>query len=48
MNPARTIGPAVFGESTYLWVYLTSTISGSISSVYLYKMSKLISFKRKV
>lgn len=48
MNPARTIGPAVFGESTYLWVYLISTILGSISSVYLYKMSKLISFKRKV
>jgi len=48
MNPARTIGPAVFGESSYLWVYLISTILGSISSVYVYKMSKLISFKRKV
>ena len=37
MNPARTIGPALFGDSSFLWVYIFSTIIGAIFAVYFKK-----------
>ncbi len=38
MNPARSIAPALFGNISYLWVYIVSTILGAISSVFVYKL----------
>ena len=38
MNPARSIAPALFGNSSYLWVYIVSTILGAISSVFVYNL----------
>ena len=38
MNPARSIAPALFGNNSYLWVYIVSTILGAISSVFVYKL----------
>ena len=37
MNPARSIGPALFGDSSFLWVYIFSTIIGAIFAVYFKK-----------
>lgn len=35
MNPARSIGPALFsGDLTYLWVYIVATILGAVLAVY--------------
>ena len=38
MNPARSIAPALFGNTSYLWVYIVSTILGAISSVFVYNL----------
>ena len=37
MNPARSIGPAFFGDTSYLLVYIFSTIAGAIIAVYFKK-----------
>jgi len=37
MNPARSIGPGFFGDSSYLLVYIFSTIIGAIIAVYFKK-----------
>jgi aquaporin NIP len=35
MNPARSIGPAIFsGDLTHLWLYVVATILGAILAVY--------------
>ena len=38
MNPARSIAPALFGDTSFLWVYIVSTTLGAISSVLVYKL----------
>ena len=38
MNPARSIAPAIFGDPTYLWVYIVSTTLGAILAVYACKL----------
>ena len=38
MNPARSIAPALFGNTSFLWVYIVSTTLGAISSVLVYKL----------
>ena len=38
MNPARSIAPALFGNNSFLWVYIVSTTLGAISSVLVYKL----------
>jgi aquaporin NIP len=36
MNPARSIGPAIFsGDLTHLWLYVVATTLGAILAVYL-------------
>ena len=40
MNPARSIGPAIFGDSSYLWIYIISTILGAVFSVFVYSLFK--------
>ena len=34
MNPARSIAPALFGDTSYLWVYIVSTTLGAVLAVY--------------
>jgi len=38
MNPARSIGPAIFGDSSYLWIYIAATILGAVLSVFACKL----------
>ena len=39
MNPARSIAPAIFsGDLTHLWLYVVSTVLGSILAVYSCKL----------
>lgn len=38
MNPARSIAPAIFGNASFLWVYIVATTLGAISSVFAYKL----------
>ena len=38
MNPARSIAPALFGDHTYLWVYIVATTLGAILAVYACKL----------
>ena len=39
MNPARSIAPAIFsGDLTHLWLYVVSTVLGSIFAVYSCKL----------
>ena len=40
MNPARSIAPAIFGNASFLWVYIVATTLGAISSVFVYKLIK--------
>lgn len=40
MNPARSIAPAIFGDASFLWVYIVATTLGAISSVFVYKLIK--------
>ena len=37
MNPARSIGPAFFGDNSFLLIYIFSTIIGAIFAVYFKK-----------
>ena len=37
MNPARSI-ILIFGDTSFLWVYIVSTTLGAISSVLVYKL----------
>tara|TARA_B100001287_G_scaffold72725_1_gene60337 strand:- start:1756 stop:2391 length:636 start_codon:yes stop_codon:yes gene_type:complete len=37
MNPARSIGPAFFGDDSFLLMYIFSTIIGAIFAVYIKK-----------
>lgn len=37
MNPARSIGPAFFGDDSFLLMYICSTIIGAIFAVYFKK-----------
>ena len=39
MNPARSIGPAIFaGDLIHLWIYIVATILGAILSVFACKL----------
>jgi aquaporin Z len=39
MNPARSIGPAIFsGDLTHLWIYIIATILGAVLSVFACKL----------
>ena len=41
MNPARSIGPAIFAaDLTHLWLYVVATTLGAIASVYTCKFLK--------
>ena len=38
MNPARSIAPAIFGDMSFLWIYIVATILGAILSVFTCKL----------
>lgn len=38
MNPARSLAPALFGDLTYIWVYVFAPIIGSILAVFCCKL----------
>ena len=41
MNPARSIGPAIFsGNLLHLWIYIVATILGAILSVFACKLTQ--------
>ena len=42
MNPARSIAPAIFGNASFLWVYIVATTLGAISSVFVYNLKNIV------
>lgn len=38
MNPARSIAPALFGDMSFLWIYIVATILGAVLSVFACKL----------
>jgi aquaporin Z len=39
MNPARSIGPAIFsGDLTHLWLYVVATTLGAVLAVFSCKL----------
>lgn len=41
MNPARSLGPAVFsGNFTHLWIYFVATTFGAVAAVFTCRISK--------